>query len=113
MRLLRLATFIIALVGGSIGLFQAPASATPLSASLAEAASGPLVERSLVQRSYYGYRRHYWRPRYYHRRVYWRPRYHYRRAYWRPRYYYRRHYWRPRFYHRRHFWRRHYWRQHW
>lgn len=95
MRLLRLATLILTLAVGSIGLYGAPASATPLSGATAAGTSSQLAD-PLIEKSYYGYRRHYWRPRYYYRPRYYRPRYYYHRRYYRPRYFYR-----PRYYYRR------------
>ncbi|GAB6845633.1 hypothetical protein HNR00_001343 [Methylorubrum rhodinum] len=108
MRLLRLFILAFGMLGGLAGL-NATAQAAPLPVSpiTGQSAEAPLVAKAY----YYGYRRHYWRPRVYYRPVYWRPRHYYRRHYWRPRPYYRRHYWRPRpYWHRRHHWhRRHFW----
>ena len=100
MRLLRLATLVVALLGGSIGVLSGPASATPLSGATSASVAGPLSDNPLLEKSH-------WRP-YYHRHR-WR---HWRRHHWRPYYYHpRRHhwgYWRP-WHHRHHHWRRHYW----
>ncbi|WP_232628129.1 hypothetical protein [Methylobacterium sp. Leaf118] len=111
MRVLRLFILALAMIGGLAGL-NATARAAPLPVA---PMAGQTAEAPLVAKAYwYGYRRHYWRPRYYHRpvyyrRPYWRPRYIYRRPYWRPRPYYGRHYWRPRpYWHRRHYYRRFY-----
>lgn len=102
MRVLRLFILALGLFGGLAGLSAtAQAAPLPVAPMAGHSAEAPLVDKA----QWYGYRRHYWRPRYYYRPVY------YRRPYWRPRYYYRRPYWRPRRYYRPYYWRpRPYWR---
>lgn len=96
MRALRWMAFAIAMLAGVVGIrTSAEAAPLPVTAAVAQASAG---QGAVVEKAYYGYRRHYGYRRFYRPR-YVRPRFYgYRRPYYRP-YGYRRHYgWRPRYY---------------